>query len=436
MENSGEQVIKKQKNNYLSIHSLPGLFKSGGRSMQAQIIQHSSSFIINDISPLPTDVITLEQIKLKSGADFISEITTTFTAKATLVDPNINMPQSLAALEAQLLRKENIDLYAINPTLTALTAGQNQSELLSIFLQTYSNSPSEARQLIINYLRQYPEKSKAFVDMLYKHRQQLSDEEEVRLWALLAKTGHKEAQEAYIYALTNPDFDQIIQYRAIGHIRFFKQPNAQFVEDLWQVQATLSNDITGSYRDNKTLASAALLALGTLTTSDSIDSEVKNTILATLEDRLSNETNTMEVSALITAAGNTNNPELFDSITPYLQDDNEQLKEKAFMAIARIPGENSQTSLIEAYEKLQSSDQKLQFVALDSLNKMPISEASFSWVSNKVLQLNNPIESLGLIRILGNNVNASPIAESTFRNILAQNPSIEIKSEIYRFIGP
>ena len=144
----------------------------------------------------------------------------------------------------------------------------------------------------------------------------------------------------------------------------------------------------------------------------------------------------MEVSALITAAGNTNNPELFDSITPYLQDDNEQLKEKAFMAIARIPGENSQTSLIEAYEKLQSSDQKLQFVALDSLNKMPISEASFSWVSNKVLQLNNPIESLGLIRILGNNVNASPIAESTFRNILAQNPSIEIKSEIYRFIGP
>ena len=114
------------------------------------------------------------------------------------------MPQSLAALEAQLLRKTNIDLYGTNPTLTALTAGKNQSELLSIFLQTYSSSPSEARQLIINYLREHPEKSKAFVNMLYQNRQQLSDEEEVRLWALLAKTGHQRSATGLYIRINQP----------------------------------------------------------------------------------------------------------------------------------------------------------------------------------------------------------------------------------------
>jgi hypothetical protein len=57
-------------------------------------------------------------------------------------------------------------------------------------------------------------------------------------------------------------------------------------------------------------------------------------------------------------------------------------------------------------------------------------------VSDKALELNNPTESVGLIRILGNHRDTSPTAELTFRNILAQDPSINIKSEIYRFISP
>jgi len=292
-------------------------------------MQHNSSFIIDNAAPLPINVIASEQIELRRASEFVSDVAVTFTAQITSIGKDIRFPQSLAELEPQLLLSttENpINLYAISPDLSALSEGKNPDELLSLFLETYALSPSKARQLVINYLRQHPEKSKAFVDTLYEQRKQLPDEEEVRLWALLAKAGHKKAQQAYIYALSNPDFEQVVQYRAISHVRFFKQPSAEFVEGLWQVQANLSNAPSGNYRDNKTLSIAALLALGTLTTSDSIDTEVKNTILATLDDRLSSETDTMEVSALITAAGNTKNPELLDSITLYLQYENWQLK--------------------------------------------------------------------------------------------------------------
>ena len=437
VKNAKPRTLKKQKSNYSHINALPAVFSAN--SLQADIMQHNSSFIIDNAAPLPINVIASEQIELRRASEFVSDVAVTFTAQITSIGKDIRFPQSLAELEQQLLLSttENpINLYAISPDLSALSQGKNPDELLSLFLETYALSPSKARQLVINYLRQHPEKSKAFVDTLYEQRKQLTDEEEVRLWALLAKAGHKEAQQAYIYALSNPDFEQVVQYRAISHVRFFKQPSAEFVEGLWQVQANLSNATSGNYRDNKTLSSAALLALGTLTTSDSIDTEVKNTILATLDDRLSSETDTMEVSALITAAGNTKNPELLDSITPYLQDENSQLKEKAFIAIARIPGDKSQTHLIQAYETLHSSEQKLQFVALDSLNKMPMTKESLSWVSDKALELNNPTESVGLIRILGNHRDTSPTAELTFRNILAQDPSINIKSEIYRFISP
>ena len=437
VKNTKPRTLKKQKNNYLHINALPAVFSPN--SLQANIMQHNSSFIVDNATPLPINVVASEQIELRRATEFVSDMVVTFTAQITSIGKDIHFPQSLAALEQQLLlstTEKPINLYAVSPDLSALSEGKKPNELLSLFLETYALSPSKARQLVINYLRQHPEKSKAFVDTLYEQRKQLSDEEEVRLWALLAKAGHKEAQQAYIYALSNPEFEQVVQYRAISHVRFFKQPSAEFVEGLWQIQANLSNATSGNYRDNKTLSSAALLALGTLTTSDNIDTEVKNTILEILDDRLSSETNTMEVSALITAAGNTKNPELLDSITPYLQDENQQLKEKAFIAIARIPGDKSQTHIIQAYEALQSGDQKLQFVALNSLNKMPMSQESFSWVSKKALELNNPTESVGLIRILGNHIDTSPNAELTFRNILAQDPSIDIKSEIYRFISP
>ena len=173
-----------------------------------------------------------------------------------------------------------------------------------------------------------------------------------------------------------------------------------------------------------------------MTTSKQIDENIKQNILSTLEEKLQNENDDSKTSALIIAAGNTHNIALLDSITPYLEADNDQLKAKAFIALARMPSEQALDSFTQAYEKLKPASQQLQFIALDKLNKMSMTNESIKWVADKALQKNNYTETTGLIRVLGNNISTFPMAETALRELLNSQPSIEIKSEIYRYISP
>ncbi|NQY87456.1 MAG: hypothetical protein HRT51_06820 [Colwellia sp.] len=430
--------VKKHKLNYVHVNPLPALFNGNVNDIQANIVNHHSTFTLNKSSQWPDKIEVTEQIKMESGKRIISDLPIIFSAFISTFDMDITFPHSLIELN-ELLAKSDAeinDYYGVNNRLSALTVDKTPNEILSYYLEVYKDSPSQASNILINYLRKNPQWSNDFVDSLYANRKQLTDREEVRLWALLAKVGHKEAQTAYIYALTNPDFEQIIQYRAIAHIRFFEQPSAEFIDNLWQVQANLYQAVSGNVQGNKTLASATLFAIGTLTTSKQIDENIKQNILSTLEEKLQNENDDSKTSALIIAAGNTHNIALLDSITPYLEADNDQLKAKAFIALARMPSEQALDSFTQAYEKLKPASQQLQFIALDNLNKMSMTNESIKWVADKALQKNNYTETTGLIRVLGNNISTFPMAETALRELLNSQPSIEIKSEIYRYISP
>lgn len=431
--------IEKRKYAYDKVNTLPSLFKQEYVAARATILNHEAIMNIEDTNSLWANEINVsERIVMESGDTTISDIPTKFSARYVDFDSRIDMPESLLSLTTLLSEKAKKadDYYSVDDKLSAMVADKDLDQVFSYYHTVVKNDEFLAKKILANYLRLHPELSKAFVDKIYEDQAELTDDEEIKLWYVLARAGHKEAQDAYIYALENPRFNDIVRYRAIGHLRVFEQPTAKFVESLWHIQDKLYHQYPGDEADSQVLASGALFAIATLSTSKDIDGSVKESILSNLESKLYSATNDRERISLVTAIGNTNNTALIDSVTPYLDSVNPKLRSEGFKAMAKMPGDEAISTYIEAYERIDPADLNMQFVALNHLQKMSLKKESLAWASNRALQLNNKTETKRLIEILGDNATRSPAAELTLRKLLTKNISPELKSDIYKYIAP
>ncbi|MFK5986360.1 MAG: hypothetical protein QM479_13185 [Pseudomonadota bacterium] len=430
-------ALTKHKLLYDSTNKLPSLFRNNQIAVQAQVVNSESKIKLEKNKLWPNEITLTERIRTESSGVIVSDMSINFTAQTTVFDAGIDMPGSLIDLKNLLAAKNNkVDNYKTDGKLSALVAGKNLDEMMAYYYEVFKENEFLAQKILINYLRLYPELSNAFVDNIYAARDKLTDSEEVKLWFTLAKAGHQEAQAAYIYALNNPDFKQIIQYRAIGHIRIFEQPTEQFVENLWALHKRLSATDTDTNKDNKVLAGGVLFAIATLSSSEYVDDKIKQDIVSTLANRLNSSNHDTEKGNLIIALGNTGNSSLLNNIFPYLDSDNSQLREDAFMALSRMPGDEATTAYMDAYDRVNADDQQMQFHALNNFNKRTMTNESIEWLSDKALQLNNATETKRLIKILGDNISTFPEVETTLRSLLTAGLSAKLKSDIYLYITP
>ncbi len=429
-------TIKKHKFIYDKTNKLPALFKAEFMQAQARVINHNSVIKLNKNALWANEIKLFEQIALESGSQEISDIATQFSALYTEFDSSVKLPKSLVELKAILAKKTKRDYYHVENNSPDLIGIKNLNELFEYYSKLFATNEFLAKEYLVNYLRLHPEKSVEFVDYINANQDNLTDAQEVKLWSALAKAGHKEAQAAYIYALQNPEFRQIIQYRAIGHVRLFEQPTEKFVESLWKIQEELSSRTDKNNGDNEVLASGALFAIATLTTSEQIDDKVKASIVSNLKEKLHNASDDWAKADLLIAMGNTHNDALMENVSPYLDSTNERLRENAFKAIARMPDVEAVTLLTKAYERISSDNQTMQTYALNNLQKMTMTKESIDWVSKKALELNNKTETKRLINILGNNMSNFPIAETTLRELSEKDIYPQLKSDIYSYITP
>lgn len=430
-------TVEKRKRTYDKVNALPSLFQKRYANAQATVSSHEALVNLTPGSLWADKVTVSERIVMESGGTIVSDIPTTFSAHYAEFDSRIVLPESLAELASMLADGATKgDDYAVDDKLYALVAGKNIDEVFSYYYSAAEGDAFFAQKVLINYLRANPVLSTAFVDKIYAERSQLTDSAEVKLWYLLAKTGHKEAQDAYIYALENTAFDQIMQYRAIGHVRVFERPTAEFVDALWNIQNRLDEQAAEGNFDNQVLAKGALFAIATLSASEKIDGAVKESILINLKEKLDRAPDDTARAGLVTAIGNTNDGSLMTSITPHLDSANEKLKGEAFKAMARMPGKEAVDIYLNAYEHIDPSNHNMQFQALNNLQKMSLTKESMTWASNRALQLNNKTETKHLIQILGDNMSEFSAAEVTLRTLLTKDLSPQLKSDIYKYIAP
>lgn len=431
-------TIEKHKLIYDKVNKLPALFHTSTSSTQANIVEHKATIKISANALWASEMLLSERVMVKDGETTISDMPVQFSAIVSGFDPQVMMPETLEELKRLLSATKNkhIDYYKTDKKLSALVAQRSLDEVFEYYYQLAKTDKFLAKDLIINYFRLFPERSIEFVDKIYSDMDHLSTAEEVSLWHALAKAGHQEAQEAYIYALENPEFRQIVQYRAIGHIRAFEQPSRSFIEKLWEIQEKTANSIAGNFSDRSALAKGLLFAIATLSSGEFIDRDIKKDIVQTLEDKLYLASDNTDKVNLVIAAGNTKDATLLDSVSPSLNSPNVTLRSKAFKALSRMPHEAVIDTYLQAYEQIDNTDHQMQFQALKGLNDMALTKSTIDWVSERALQLNNDTETKRLIMILGDNLSVSPVSEKTLRKLLTTEISSQLKSDIYGFIVP
>jgi len=221
-----ELTIVKHKLVYDRLNKLPALFNTADMSVQAKIVHHESTIKLGANSVWATNVELSERVIVNSGEKIVSDIPIHFSALVAKFDPEITMPDTFDELTRLLAinKRHVIDYYKTDKNLSALVIDKDIGDVFELYYELAQKDKFLAKDMIVNYLRLYPELSIEFVNKIYSEMDKLSSKEEVRLWHALAKAGHKEAQNAYIYALENKNFKQMVQYRAIGHIRVFEQP--------------------------------------------------------------------------------------------------------------------------------------------------------------------------------------------------------------------
>ncbi|NQZ11417.1 MAG: HEAT repeat domain-containing protein [Algicola sp.] len=326
--------------------------------------------------------------------------------------------------------------YQTNDKLNAMGNNLTMVQALALFKRLITSRDNTERQLadkfLVNYLRLYPQASFALVKMLdqgfihgYDQNNQL------RLWLLIAQTGHSQAQQAVLTAATSPEYADLTRIRALAYLHDFEYPQPEMVEKLWQLHQDMIDANTQVQHDMKAMS---LYAIGAMGGSGKLNDSLKHQIAAELGAHLANSDDLATQKTTLLAIANHGDSALIDDIKPYFSAQDNSVRIHAFTALRKMQGPQAIETFIKHYE--QQSDIKVKIAALAVLAKMPSSSRSMEWAQKQIVNTKDAQGQQLLVKFLGDHLQAYAQNEGILRDMLKQGPTMQVKKEIYRYITP
>lgn len=341
----------------------------------------------------------------------------------------------LAQLDADGYLKSKY--YLTDPDLDRLGANLNLDSALDLFNQLKNtNLPNAARnaeKFLVNYLRQHPQAAFELIDAVDAdpRRERFDQSTHLVLWRLLTEAGHTEAQQAVIGALTNPTRSHVTHMRALAYVSAFEYPDASTVQSLWDFHQSLGMAQDKTTREFKTMS---LFALGALGEENKLNDRIKPDIAQMLDTSLQSATDPREQAVALGAVSNYGGTDMLDSIQPYFEAEQEQVRAAAYGALRRMDDPRAVETLAAHYATETSP--AVRATAAKVLSKMPPSPASIAWASQTVLNSEAAQEQIPLVEVLGKNLESYPDSKTQLKTLLQKNPDNAVKREIYKYIVP
>jgi HEAT repeat protein len=276
-------------------------------------------------------------------------------------------------------------------------------------------------QELEDYLSVYPEAAAEIPNLLLQG--DLSQRTTGMIVNALEEVGHKEAQAALAtIMLDNDSKNEHVVRQAIGAVSGIKKPEPELVETLWQVAQQSEEE-----------SSTALLALGAAShnLANSGDDFEASQIRQRLVDSLQAETaDSWKQHVALSALKNTDNTELFPTVAPYLEAEDEQVRATAHSVLENFDD-------VESFEKLITSVTQDESVmvrqsALNAVSHREDKDQAIEPIRQYLSEEADQDVRRDMIRFLGDNKTDNPEVITTLKQQVTQETSEEMIKEVYK----
>ena len=229
--------------------------------------------------------------------------------------------------------------------------------------------------------------------------QDFSDRTRADLYLALELAATEEAQAALTQVMMSPDWKTRDAIRAAVALAGINNPSVETVKGLWDT----------AYTDRPLVSNTATYTLG------SIGSRMKSAnhpdYPALREELISgahNNSNIQQQVTFIYALGNTRDTEVVSNVTPFLDNDQPDIRRAAALSLGLMSSEQSAKALASRFE--QESNSEVRGAMAESLSRLPLADNAIIMASiSKAIQT-EPNESArySMANYMGTNLAKHP----------------------------
>lgn len=377
-----------------------------------------------------------ERLSVRLGDDPWAETESSFFAERVEVPAHVSLPGDVEELRATMASTGFLTRSLYVPPPRAIRDGLEGRlpDALAFFHTLLARDLEVAEATMVGYLRLHPEACRDLVDVLDRSTAAgddviLAERSRLKLWRLVAETGHAEAQDALVQAAANPEFTDETRLHAISALFAVAHPVARTAEDLLELHRALSGT-TGSFE--REVESSSLFALGALGHHERADLDLGRSIAEDLRGELALAGDERSVILALDAIGNHGGATLLEDVRARLADARSDVRVAAYRALRRMRGEAVEEVFTEALAVEASLD--VRVAALRVLVKWEPSEITARWARRRLGADLSAQEALPLIDFLGASMDRFPANETALRVHLATVPPVAVRHRIYQYI--
>lgn len=253
--------------------------------------------------------------------------------------------------------------------------------------------------------------------------QQLSDRTRADLYLALELAGTTSAQQALVEVMSDESWQLKDGIRAIVALGGVKQPTAETISALWQLQQTSSSG------ERQRLANTATLALGSIgNTLKQSDAPEYAALRSTLLNNALGSGYANQRSNTIRALGNTHDATLANDVLILLNDNEPAIRQAAALSLGSLGTDQVADRLVSHYR--EEDNGYVRGAIAESLQSWTTpTDAAMDMFRQAVRNEADETTRYNITVLLGNNLNRFPENEVVLRDIIRNEPSQRIRQQ-------
>jgi len=285
------------------------------------------------------------------------------------------------------------------------------------------NDAIEARTRHIHEIRDLLRADASMPAMLLEQMktQDLSDRTRADLYLALELAATEEAQAALTQVMTSPDWSTRDALRATVALAGISNPSSDTLQILWDT----------AYTQRQQISNTATYTLG------SIGSRMKAAnhpdyfnLRNELISGASDTSNTQQSATFIYALGNTRDPEVVQNVSPFLDNEQPEIRRAAASSLGLMSSQQSADALVSRFD--QESDSQVRGAMAKSLSQLPLSDTSkiMASVSQAIQTETDESARFAMADFMGKNLAENPEYKTVLQNLARTEPSKRVRQVI------
>lgn len=249
----------------------------------------------------------------------------------------------------------------------------------------------------------------------------LSDRTRADLYLALELAATEEAQAALTLVMTSPDWSTRDALRATVALAGINNPSSETLQMLWET----------AYTERQQISNTATYTLG------SIGSRMKaanhpdyQSLRNELISGASDTSNTHQSATFIYALGNTRDPEVVPNVSPFLDNEQPEIRRAAASSLGLMSSEQSANALVSRFD--QESDSQVRGAMAKSLSQLPLTDTSkiMSSISKAIQTETDESARFAMADFMGKNLMENPQYKPVLQNLVRTEPSKRVRQVI------